>query len=233
MRDDRGAPANRIAPAGERGSVRRLGLSLCVLGLVAGCATSPTSDPSAGSAATPPEPAALVSSEPRPRPEIPSGWPPGKRIVMHVTPSLDRSYVVACEMPVPALTYLMRGHQVTIIVDQDAVTAFRRDAAGKTPLDRLELLRDDTDELAHFVGLPRAGLPEDFGGLYRLLAGRGIRLVANGDALRSLGIRPEEMDPALTVVSGDEVRRLTSDLDALLPYDEIGPMHSIFRHRPH
>src|SRR5581483_7774664 len=66
---------------------------------------------------------------PRPRADIPEDWPAGKRIVMQVTPSLNESYTVACDLPVPALTYLSRGQHVTILIDSSAVTAFRRDAA--------------------------------------------------------------------------------------------------------
>lgn len=151
---------------------------------------------------------------------------------MHVTPSLDRSYVVACDLPVPALTYLSRGHQISILLDEDAVTAFRRDGTGKTPLDRLDLLEEDYDQLADFLGVPRAALPQDFGALYRVMVERGVRLLANEEALRAHRVRTDDLDPAVVVVSGAEARHLMSDLDALLPYDNIGPMHSIFRHIP-
>ncbi|MBM2810201.1 MAG: hypothetical protein HW416_960 [Chloroflexi bacterium] len=152
---------------------------------------------------------------------------------MHVTPSLDQSYAVACDTPAPALTYAARGHNLTVVIDEGAVTAFRRDASGTTPLDRLDLLEDDFDELGTVLGLPRAELPKNFGALYRTFATRGIRLVANEDAVRAANIRPEELDPAVQVVTGEEVRKLLSDLDAFLPYDDIGPMHPIFSHRPH
>lgn len=169
----------------------------------------------------------------RPRPEIPADWPKGKRIVMHVTPSLQQSYVVACDMPVPALTYLQRGHQVVIAVDSEAVTAFRRDREGKTPLDRLDLLEEDLEELAHMLRVPSSAVPKNFGDLYRVLAGKGIRLVANENALQVLGIRPDELDPAVRVVGSDEFRRIMTDLDALLPYDDTSPLESIFVHKPH
>lgn len=169
----------------------------------------------------------------RRRPEIPADWPSGKRIVMHITPSLQQSYVVACDVPVPALTYLQRGHQVIIAVDSEAITAFRRDHEGKTSLDRLDLLEDDLEELAQMLRIPLSAVPKNFGELYRVLSGKGIRLVANKGALRVLGIQPDELDPAVRVVGSDEFRRIMTDLDALLPYDDTSPLESIFAHRPH
>ncbi len=170
----------------------------------------------------------------RPRPEIPTDWPAGKRIVMHVTPSLKQSYVLACDLPVPAWNYLHRGHQVTIAVDGEAVTAFRRNSAGKTPLDELSVLREDVDDLATLLEVPLPSAPKSYGDLFRFLAGKGVRVVANEDALRARGIKAAELDPVVTVVSGAEFRRLMSDLDALLPYDDIAvPHHSLFQHSGH
>ncbi len=165
----------------------------------------------------------------RARPEIPVDWPPGKRVVMHVTPSLFQSYVVACDLPVPAWNYLHRGHEVTVAVDADAVTAFRRDGSGKTPLDRLSILPEDVDDLAAFLDVALPRVPKNYGDLYRFLAQGGVRIVANGDALAARRIKPAELDPIVTVVSGAELRRMMSDLDALVPYDDIAvPHHSLF-----
>src|SRR5207302_7259675 len=164
---------------GRRGTLVLAALLLS--GLLVGCALAPASQSAAGG----------VEVGPRPRPEIPADWPGGKRIVMHVTPSLDRSFVAACDLPVPALTYLRRGHQLTILVDGDAVTAYRRDASNRTPLDKLDLLDADLDELSSWLGVPRSDVPTNFGALYRELARRGIRIVANEDALRAFGIDPK------------------------------------------
>ncbi len=168
----------------------------------------------------------------RPRPEIPTDWPKGKRIVMHVTPSLDKSYVVACDLPVPALTYIQWGHLVTIAIDRGAVSAFRRDGSGRTQLDRLDLLADDVDRLSEALALPPASVPRNFGELYHVLVTKGIRLVTSEDALRAAGVTRSQLDPVVEVLRPEDFRKLMSDLDALLPYDDIGPQHSIFEHTP-
>ncbi len=166
----------------------------------------------------------------RPRPEIPTDWPAGKRIVMHVTPSLDQSYVVACDLPVPALTYIEHGHSVTIAVDRSAITAFRRDAEGRTQLDRLALLDSDLDRLADALRVPTNSVPKNFGDLYRVLRTRGVRIVTSDAALRAAGVTRGQLDPVIQVLPVAEFNRILSDLDALLPYDDIGPVHSIFEH---
>ena len=215
------------------GCPARVAVYLCA-GFLTGCSSfsaQPSQHPASPASqqkATGGGPTAAV----RPRPEIPVDWPKGKRIVMHVTPSLQKSYVVACDVPVPALTYLQRGHQVLIAVDSEAVTAFRRDRDGKTPLDRLDLLEEDLDELSHMLGVPRSAVPKNFGELYRALSGKGIRVVASESALRALGVRPDELDPVVKVVGADEYRRIMTNLDALLPYDDTHPFESIFVHRP-
>lgn len=168
----------------------------------------------------------------RPRPEIPTDWPKGKRIVMHVTPSLDQSYVVACDMPVPALTYIERGHFVTIAVDRAAITAFRRDGEGKTQLDRLALLDEDLDRLADALHVPTGNVPKSFGDLYRVLATKGVRVVTSDSVLRVAGVTRSQLDPVVEVLSVAEFNKVLGDLDALLPYDDIGPLHSIFEHAP-
>lgn len=144
--------------------------------------------------------------------------PPGKRIVIQVTRSLTQSHVLACDVPVPAWNYLQRGHQVTIVVDAAAVTAFRRDSADKSPLDRIDMLRSDLDNLSALLEVPLPAIPKNFGELYRVLASRGIRIIANEDVLRALRIEPAELDTIVTVVSGAEVRKITTDLDVFLPY---------------
>jgi predicted peroxiredoxin len=148
---------------------------------------------------------------------------------MHVTPSLKESYVVACDLPVPALTYIQRGHHVVIAVDQQAITAFRRDAAGKTPLDRTEILPEDLDDLPSFLAVGRSDVPKNFGDLYRILVSKGAVLVADEATVRAQGIDSAELDPVLKVISSDEFRKIITDNDTLLPYDEIGmPHHSLF-----
>ena len=185
-----------------------------------------------------PAPAAPGPQDPaghaRPRPEIPTDWPAGKRIVMHATPSLKQSYVVACDLPIPAWNYQNRGHRVTIALDADAVTAFRRDSAGKTPLDRLDILKVDLEDLADFLEVPLRATPRTYGELFRHLAGHGIRIIANEDALKARGIKPAEMDPMVTVVSGNEFKRLMSDVDALVPFDDLAvPHHPLFHSGGH
>src|SRR5262245_17601778 len=135
---------------------------------------------------------ATVSKE---RPEIPGDWPPGKRIVMFVTPSLKQSYVAACDLPVPAWNYVSRGYKVTIAVDRDAVTLFERDSAGKTPLDRLEILRSDYDDLAALLEVPLPEVPHNYGGLFRLLAARGVPIVVIEDTIVQHTIPPMRIDP--------------------------------------
>jgi hypothetical protein len=173
-----------------------------------------------------------VGEAARPRPEIPTDWPKGKRIVMHVTPSLDKSYVVACDMPVPALTYIERGHFVTIAVDRAAITAFRRDADGKTPLDRLALLDEDLDRLADALHVPTPNVPKTFGDLYRMLAAKGVRIVTGDNVLRAAGVTRAQLDPGVDVLRAEDFSKLLGDLDALLPYDDVTPFESIFNHRP-
>jgi len=168
----------------------------------------------------------------RPRPDIPTDWPRGKRIVMHVTPSLDQSYVVACDLPVPALTYIERGHFVTIAVDRAAITAFRRDAEGKTQLDRLALLDEDLDRLSDALRVPTGSVPKNFGDLYRVLAAKGVRVVTSDGAMRAAGVTRSQLDPVVEVLSVGDFNKILGDLDALLPYDDIGPLHSIFVHTP-
>lgn len=154
----------------------------------------------------------------RPRVDIPADWPSGKRIVIYMTAPLAQSYQVACDLTIPAWNYLHRGHQVTIIVDGEAVAAFRRDGAWKTPLDHLIVLRGDLDDLDVFLEVPLSPAPKTLGELYRILASRGIRIVANEDALRARQIESGELDPVVSVLDGSEVQRLTTNLDAFLPY---------------
>ena len=153
---------------------------------------------------------------------------------MHVTPSLKQSYVLACDMPIPAWNYLHRGHRVTIALDADAVTAFRRDGSGRTPLDRLEILHEDLDDLSDLLEVPLGATPHTYGELFRFLSSSGVRIVANGDVLRAHGIRPADLDPMVTVLGGSEFKALLQDVDALLPYEEIAvPHHSLFHGGPH
>ncbi len=153
---------------------------------------------------------------------------------MHVTPSLKQSYVLACDLPIPAWNYSHRGHQVTIAVDGDAVTAFQRNSSATTPLDRLAILREDVDDLALLLDVPLPRVPKSYGDLFRFLSASGVRIVANEDALRARRIAPTALDPVVTAMSGAEFRRLMSDLDALLPYDDIAiPHHSLFGHQAH
>jgi predicted peroxiredoxin len=153
---------------------------------------------------------------------------------MHVTPSLKQSYVVACDLPIPAWNYLHRGHQVTIAVDTDAVTAFRRDSSGKTPLDRLEILKEDLNELSDFLDAPLGASPKTYGALFRYLRSHGVGLVANQEALRVRKIAPSEMDPMITVVTGADFKKLMSDVDALLPFDDLAvPHHPLFHRGGH
>ncbi len=151
---------------------------------------------------------------------------------MHVTPSLDQSFVAACDLPIPALTYIQWGHYVTIAVDRDAITAFRRDAAGRTQLDRLELLPEDVERLGEVRALAPGPVPKTFGDLYRLLKTEGVRIVTGEHVLRAAGVSRGQLDPIVEVLRPDEFGRLLSDLDALLPYDDISPQHSIFVHTP-
>ena len=168
------------------------------------------------------------------RPQIPADWPPGKRIVMHVTPSLKQSYVLACDTPIPAWNYLHRGHRVIIALDADAVTAFRRDGSGRTPLDRLEILREDLDDLSDLLEVPLGATPHTYGELFRFLSSSGVRIVASGDVLRAHGIKPAELDPMVAVVSGADFKALLQDVDALLPYEEVAvPHHSLFHGGAH
>ncbi len=153
----------------------------------------------------------------RTRPQI-YDMPPGKRIVIQVTRSFAQSHVLACDVPVPAWNYLRRGHQVTIVVDGAAVTAFRRDSTGKSPLDRVGMLPSDLDDLSALLEVPLPAVPKNFGELYRILASSGIPILANEDALQALRIEPAELDPVITVVRGAEVQRLITNLDAFLPY---------------
>ena len=153
---------------------------------------------------------------------------------MHVTPSLKQSYVLACDMPIPAWNYLHRGHRVTIALDADAVTAFRRDGSGRTPLDRLEILHEDLDDLSDLLEVPLGATPHTYGELFRFLSSSGVRIVANGDVLRARDIRPAALDPMVTVLGGSEFKALLQDVDALLPYEEIAvPHHSLFHGGPH
>lgn len=193
---------------------------LLVLGLaLAGCTGL---EPAAPGADHPPAHA-------RARPEIPTDWPAGKRIVMHVTPSLKQSYVVACDLPIPAWNYSHRGHLVTIALDADSVSAFRKDGSGRSPLDRLEILKVDLDDLADFLDEPLRSSPKTYGELFRYLNSHGIRLVANQDALRARNIPASEMDPMVTIVSGADFKKLMSDVDALLPFDDLAvPHHPLF-----
>ncbi len=168
------------------------------------------------------------------RPQIPADWPPGKRIVMHVTPALKQSYVLACDTPIPAWNFLHRGHRVTIALDADAVTAFRRDGSGRTPLDRLDILREDFDDLSDLLDVPLGATPHTYGELFRFLSGSGVRIVANADALSARGIRRADLDPMVTVVGGAEFKALLQDVDALLPYEEVAvPHHSLFHGGTH
>ena len=203
-------------------------LALAALVLYA-CASqaSPAASPDAHGGDHGPQPEGV-----RPRPDIPTDWPHGKRIVMHVTPSLDKSYVVACDMPVPALTFIERGHFVTIAVDRAAITAFRRDAEGKTQLDRLALLDEDLDRLADALHVSTGNVPKNFGDLYRVLAAKGVRVVTSDGALRAAGVTRGQLDPVVEVLSVQDFNKILGDLDALLPYDDIGPLHSIFVHTP-
>lgn len=168
----------------------------------------------------------------RPRPDIPRDWARGKRIVMQVTPSLEKSFVVACDLPVPALTYVSWGHRVTVAVDGQAITAFRRDGSGRTPLDKLELLDSDVDGLIGFLGVPQRNVPKNFGELYRTLAARGVRLVTGESVMRGAGVTRSQLDPVVEILSDPDYQHVLGDLDALLPYDDIGPQHSIFDHAP-
>jgi len=103
-------------------------------------------------------------------------------------------------------------------MDGEAVTAFRHDGTGKTPLDRVAILRSDLDDLALLLEVPLSAVPKNFGELYRILASTGIPILANEEALRALRIEPGELDPVITVVSGAEAHRIITDLDAFLPY---------------
>jgi predicted peroxiredoxin len=153
---------------------------------------------------------------------------------MRVTPSLKQSYLLACDMPIPAWNLLQRGHRVTIAVDADAVTAFRRDGSGRTPLDRLQILREDLDDLSDLLDVPLGATPRTYGELFRFLTSKGVRIVANADALRARGIRPGELDPMVAVVGSAEFRALLQDVDALLPYEEVAvPHHSLFHGGDH
>lgn len=206
--------------------------------LVSACAPAASPAASAGAAVVSagghgddhgPQPAGV-----RPRPDIPGDWPKGKRIVMQVTPSLEKSYVVACDVPIPALTYVAWGHQVTIAIDGNAITAFRRDPTGKSPLDRLELLDSDVEGLAGFLGVPEKSVPKDFGELYRTLGStRGIRIVTSEGVMRAAGVTRSQLDPAVEILSDKDYQRVLVDLDAFLPYDDVQPQQtSIFEHTP-
>jgi predicted peroxiredoxin len=171
-----------------------------------------------------------VETVSRPRPEIPSDWPPGKRIVMFVTPSLKQSYVAACDLPVPAWNYVSKGYKVTIAVDRDAVTLFQRDSTGKTPLDRLDILRGDLDDLSSLLEVPLPQVPRNYGDLFRFLAAKGVPIVVNEDSLKQRHIPPSQIDPVAQVLPAAEFKKvITQQVDAFLPYEEIGvPHHSIF-----
>jgi hypothetical protein len=137
---------------------------------------------------------------------------------MHVTSPLAQSHVVACDLLVPAWNYLNRGHHVTIVMDGEAVIAFRHDGTGKTQLDRVTILRSDLDDLAPLLEVPLPAVPKNFGELYRILAREGIRIVANEDVIQAFQIGPGELDPAVSLLDGSEVRRIMTNLDAFLPY---------------
>jgi hypothetical protein len=123
---------------------------------------------------------------------------------------------------------------VTIALDADSVTAFRRDGSGKTPLDRLEILKEDLSELRDFLDAPLDASPKSYGELFRYLHNHGVGLVANEDALRARNIQPAEMDPAVTVISAEAFKRMLSDVDALLPFDDVAvPHHSLFHQGGH
>ncbi len=171
----------------------------------------------------------------RPRPEIPADWPPGKRIVMFVTPSLQQSYVAACDLPVPAWNYVSKGYRVTIAVDRDAVTLFQRDSTGKTPLDRLDILRTDLDDLSSLLEVPLPQVPRSYGDLYRLLAARGVPIVVNEEALDLRHIPRSQVDAVAEVLPPAQFKTvITQQIDAFLPYEEIGvPHHSLFAERHH
>lgn len=224
--------------SGNAGFLARVAFCLLFAGfLFAGCAPllSPPRHPAGDKGPVAVAKVAAPSrARPSTRPDIPDDWSPGKRIVMRVTPSLAQSYTLSCEVPIPAWDYLKRGHRVTILVDSEAVTAFRRDGSGKTPLDRLDLLEDDLDEMAALLKLRRPAIPKSFGDLFRFLASKGVRIVANGEALRALRIEPSELDPIVSILDGSEVQKLTTDLDALLPYEEIGvPFEPLFPKKAH
>jgi len=189
-----------------------------------------------GPGSAPARPAAIGGSshDAMARPQIPADWPAGKRIVMHVTPSLKQSYLLACDTPIPAWNYLHRGHRVTIALDADAVTAFRRDGSGRTPLDRLEILREDLDDLSDLLDVPLGTTPRTYGELFRFLSSSGVRIVASADVLRAHGIKPAELDPMVAVLGGAEFNALLQDVDALLPYEEVAvPHHSLFHGGAH
>src|SRR5262249_35342846 len=138
------------------------------------------------------------------------------------------------DMPVPAWNYLHRGHRVTIALDADAVTAFRRDGSGRTPLDRLEILREDLDDLSDLLDVPLGATPHTYGELFRFLSSSGVRIVASGAVVRVHGMRQAALDPMVAVLGGAEFKGLLQDVDALLPSEEVAvPHHSLFRGGPH
>lgn len=149
---------------------------------------------------------------------------------MFVTPSLKQSYVAACDLPVPAWNYIGRGYKVTIAVDRDAVTLFQRDSAGKTPLDRLDILRTDYDDLSDLLEVPLPKVPRNYGDLFRALTARGVPIVVNEDALQQRHIPASQIDPIARVLPAAEFKKvITQQVDAFLPYEEIGvPHHSLF-----
>ena len=101
-------------------------------------------------------------------------------------------------------------------------------------MDRLPILREDVDDLATLLDVPLPSVPKNYGDLFRFLAAKGVRIIANGDAVSAQRIQPKELDPVIKVVSGSEFRQTMRDLDALLPYDDIAvPHHSLFQHQGH
>jgi len=61
---------------------------------------------------------------------------------------------------------------------------------------------------------------------------KGVCIVMGDNVLRAAGVTRGQLDPAVEVLRAEDFNKVLGDLDALLPYDDIGPLHSIFAHTP-
>lgn len=133
-----------------------------------------------------------------------SGAP--KTFLIHVKSSLGRHDARTVIMPHVAVTALLRDYKVIILFDDEGVRAIKIGhwyGGHTTPLDKTPLPEEELRSLSAALGVPPAGIPDNYGDFLRFLKGKGVELLANKVAMDLRNIRGDRFDHAVTPVSID------------------------------